>query len=116
MPASFSPNVVVQKTPKNVKWLSPTGETTLVVSQGGGRFLLVATNHIPKQQVWPGVDNNHSLKRIMRSSGLYVQPGLYTQQEQTFMVLLKSHNSLDLEAVEKVSSSNKEKTNKLYKH
>jgi hypothetical protein len=78
MPASFSPNVVVQKTPKNVKWLSPTGETTLVVSQGGGRFLLVATNHIPKQQVWPGVDNNHSLKRIMRSSRLYMQPGLHT--------------------------------------
>lgn len=32
------------------------------------------------------------------------------------MVLLKSHNSLDLKTVDKVSSSNKEKTNKLYKH
>jgi hypothetical protein len=73
--------------------LSPTGETTWVVSQTGGRFLLIATNHIPKQQVWPGVDNNHS-----------------------FMVLLKSHNSLDLEAFDKVSSTNKEKTNKLHKH
>jgi len=56
----------------------PQDKPPPVVSQGGGRFLLVATNHIPKQQVWPGVDNNHSLERIMRSSGVYVQPGLYT--------------------------------------
>jgi hypothetical protein len=84
MLASFSPNVVEQKTPKHVKWLSPTGEATWVVSQGGGRFLLLATNHIPKQQVWPGVDNNHALKRIMRSSGLYMQQELYTTRRANF--------------------------------
>jgi len=82
--ASFRTNVVEQKTPKNVKWLSPTGETTWVVSQGGGRFLLVATNQIPKLQVWPGVDNDRSLKRIMRSSGPYLQQGLYTTTSANF--------------------------------
>jgi hypothetical protein len=84
MLATFSPNVVEQKTPKNIKWLSPTGETTWVVSRGGGRFLLSCNQSHPQAGMARSCQRSFFEENYEIQWAIYVQQGLCTMTRVNF--------------------------------